>query len=920
MFRLNIFDPTSTRSSIGDGSSLSNFAVVVKSEVFRATRNAALLDLHVRRSIQDRPYFYFRGAAEHTMLTPLATLISQGGDPIKFQLDFAKNLNAIAKGIAMVGRGKPSISALIATLALVPKTDAPGEFYRSTDKSTGMKSGLEVFSDFFEKLWESQQTRQTILKTYKSPSFKITGAQTIAANPVATTIEETLKMIEIFGMAGKAQPLFGQDITPILADRFMVENYLFSASKNKYEEDCKVSASIWYLMYNQIVRTPESYDAAMPLIPPTIQEAQIASQILKLLGTFTHTSIAAATAPVYIDAVIAIKQASELVEFIQTGPNYDSESIDKIKKMLAECENMITEAAYPPIVTLAKSSFDYVKKLTSARYLLPEFISDYKSTVEEVPFSPMARPTAVLVPENFDGEVKNAQRLVAFGGLDIPQLLENTKRRVFELQAGLIQISQIRTTLQSGMASQHGSVVTHLDSLGHMEADPTLGSEELHYPEITRTYLTPSYIPKYKEAANGTPEWIFSRDYMFKPFFIAPFQFQQLTENTAKQYFSWDTEVNLPPSPATGAEFATLMIPHTYVSDILTRSYTNDIASVSQFLNTSPHRPMRDLADYFTPMFRAISTGLNTDTVIANAVASMFTLYKKKKKSVGKYNDAAAWEVIKPQVPFIYGYPTKSFIDANAPWTTDDRFICTERHVQMSSDGSYMAVLHRAVPLPTKLSYIPFTMEGGIKVSLPVSTDAYSKAMMEVPKSAKTNPDTFYSEMYSRLSAAITKNNLTRVRSWSATLAAFPHIFVTNRHISDGANIILANLNHLTQRMTLHSDEAAPFGGVLSYFTSPLIGFDLKDKDEAVTTSETTIDVGSEIARKSSASKAVVNAENTELPKAQHSDIEPINKVVDTPTELPSSTEPDGSNSIEKPESPGTFMPEIDDSDKPKGE
>lgn len=923
MIKFNIINPTSSRPTVGESESLSNYGIVVPREVFRAARNTTMIDIHVRQAIQDRPYHYFMGSAEHLLLDPLASIVAKGGDPLSFMLQLAKDLNAVSKGISLMrsGVGVKTISQVYSSL--LPSTTTPGEFVRAveeSDKSGEMvsKTGLGVFSNFFSDLLTKQGARDNIFKSFKVPNPTIVPGIPITKIPTQDTINRMFAMFEVFGMAGKRQPLFGEEITPVLARRFTVEHYLFTEPGTKfraYQEDCRVASAIWYLMYDQIVKTPESYDAALPIVPPSPQDSQVAAQILKMLGTFTHTSISAATAPIYMDAILAIRQLNELVEFLSTGPIHDPEEVAKIKKTLNDCNAMVTEAAYAPVVSLSNATFDYVKKLTSARYLLPEFLTSIGTVADPnaKPFGRMDLPTEIALPENFRGTVDNCERITEFGGMDIPVILEDVRRKAADLQAGLIQLAQMRTTLHSGMASQFGNVITHLDTLGQLTPDPVLGS--LEYPSPTRVYITPTYVPKYKLLANSLAEWAFSSaNLMYKPFFPIAYQYDQIQKNMGRQAFAWDTEVNLPPSPATGSDYACLLIPYNYVDDCSSKSISNDIASVGQELSSSPHRPMKQITDFFTPLFHALNSGLVKHEVLANAVSSMFSIYKKTSKTskAAAFDDAAAWEVIKPQIPFVYGHPTSSLLEANAPWASNTSYPCKREHVHISRDGKFMLVLHRALPKPTTLSYVPFTLDGGIKVSLPVNRTSYTTALAEVSKSKFTDPETFYSAMFERLLVAKLKNNLVEVKSWAPSFAFFPHIFVTNRHVTSATGAMLSAVPQMMQRLVLSTDDAAPYGGVMSYFHTPVIAFDNADEMEAVTSPELSIDINETI--KSQSSKAVVNTEDTGLPTTKlNEEAEPIQKVNEVPVDIATHTGPEGTIIASNPPAVGAYDPEITD-------
>lgn len=922
MIKYNIINPTASRPTVGDSESLSNFGVIIPKDVFRAARNTTVLDMHLRQAIQDRPYHYFNGSAEHLLLDPLARIVCSGGDPIQFMLQLAKDTNAVSKGLSMMG-SKIAITSVSQTFSsLLPNTKIPNQFDRPLEANAKgdevLKSGLSVFSTFFDSLMTSKTARDTIFKTFRSPNPAIKPGNTVTGNPTNDTIASMFDMFEVFGMAGKRQPLFGSDITPVLAKRFSIEHYLFSDPSGKlqaYEEDSRIASAIWYLMYDQIVKTPESYDAALPVVPPSPQDSQVAAQVLKLLGTFTHTSISAAMSPLYMEAVVQCKLLSELLEFLSTGPVYDEDALAKCRKMLGECNEMITEHAYSPVISLANATFDYVKKLTAARYLLPEFTQTYYSVNGEKPFDRMKLPTSILPPAGFRGSIPDCQRIVEFGGLDLPMVFADVRRKTEEVLAQLIAMSQLRTTLHSGMASQYGNVITHLDTLGNLTRDPALG--QLEYPTPTKVYITPSYIPKYALLANSTPDWIFSsRNLMYAPFFPIAFQYDQIQKNMGQQAFAWDTEVNLPPSPATGSDFACLMLPYPYVADCTSRSIANNISSVGQQLAASPHHPMKQVTDYFTPLFHALSSGLNKHEVIANSVASMFSIYKKKlkSKSAARFDDASAWDVITPQVPFIYGYPTKSLLTANAPWASNTAYPCTKEHVYISRDGMFMAVLHRALPKPTSLAYVPFTLEGGIKVSLPVNQNSYNKALSEISRSAISQPESFYSSMFERLSVATMENNLLEVKSWSPSFAYYPHLFVANRHVTSASGVILSAVPRMLQRLTLVSDDAAPYGGVMSYFHTPVIGFDPLDELEAITSAEIAIDINGEIKKKEN--KGIVSASDTTIPVTKlNTDLDVVQKVNEAPITPDEKTKPSGE--LETTQAPpiGPYNPEITDKD-----
>lgn len=885
MEKFKTFRPSSTESAFGYGDDVSNYGSIIPVNLFREVRNAIMLDLHTRRSMQDRPFYTFNGAAEHLLLTPLSGAMSGKVPSIDFFFEMARNTAALSRAFSL-SKSKVGVGTLATLLTtILPNLTTPGEFNRQDPKT----SGFETFSQFIFGILSNPSSRDTVFKTLSKGSFEIAPLPNEKnLPPSASVIQQMIDGMEIFGMTGKRQPLFGSEVDQVLAKRFVVENGIFSPPTSRYDEDCKFASAIWYLIYSQIAASPESYDAAMPVVPLSPQDGVIASAVLSMVGSITQTAYAAATAPLYIDVLFSIRQLEETIEFIQTGPAYSTVDMDKVKTQLKHAKDKVSEAAYAPVVSFANTVYDYLKKLTGARYLLPEFLASYGAISGQKPFSPLPMPSDVVVPSKFRGYLKDAQRVVEFGGLDIPRMVEELKKRAADIDAQLMQYAHIYDGIYSGLALPRGAVFAHLDTLGTATDDPSLGS--LEFPTPTDVYIVPSYIPKYQTLSNGQPLWVFD-DLMYESIFPNGFQAAKLKSNLTMQYFSWDTVVKIPASPTTGSDFACLMIPSVYTADCFSRSMANDIASVSQFLGASPHRPMAEIADFFTPLFQSLGGGLNKAEVIANAVSSMFFLYRRTGKGSSKYQDQSAWDLITPQVPFIYGHPTRDLISANSPFDdADPRFKCEERHVKFSSDGQFMAVLHRALPKPSTLSYVPFTLSGGIKISLPVAQTVFRAAAEKANKAGAKNELAYYSSFMTALSKESVSNNLLPVTSWSPSYAFFPHLFASNRHVTGVSKVLLSEADKITARFVLVSDSHSPFGGVLAYHNTPVIGFDISDMTDALTSSDLIIDVNESVSKRSHA--VVDKNKKEEIPDVKLNEEAPLNKKEEVDGKSNTSTNP----------------------------
>lgn len=890
MEKFRTFKANSNESAFGYEDNISNFAAIVPTDLLVKVRNTILIDLHTRRACQDRPYQNWYGAAEHILLKPAASAVMSGTPMIQFFLEMAKNTSTLSRAINLT-KSKAGVSTLGSLLSsILPGTS--GDNYISPaslqtnekgERKLNVENSFNVFSNFLTEILSNPSARDNVYKILNSPSYKVTSPSFTIKSPPARVIQEMIEGFEIFGMAGKRQPLFGSDVDEVMAQRFIVENKIFSTTEDRFDMDNQFSLAIWYLMYSQIVKTPESYDAAMPVVPLTPQDGIIASHTLTMLGSITQTAITAAMAPLYVDLLLIVKQLDELVEFLTTSPVTDPKLVEDSRRLFSDIRSEVSEMAYPPVITYANTIYDYLKKLTGARYLLPDYMSEYKSLQGATPFSKLITPSEILVPPGYRGGLSDNQRVIEFGGLDVPRLLAQVKSKALDVKARLTQFSHIHNSIYSGLAMPRGSVFTHLDTLGHSTSDPKLGTIE--FPTPTDVYVMPTYVPKYVEMSNKEYNWCFT-PYLYECIFPTGYQLSQLTTNLSRQYFAWDTEVKIPVSPTTGADYACLLIPSNYVQDTQKKSLTNDIFTVGQHLAGSRNRPMADIADFFTPLFQSLSANLTKPEVLADALASMFFIYKRTKGTKPKgstptkaggaasFDDSTSWTWIKPGIPFIYGYPTDSLNEANAPWAKGP-YAASNKHVKFSPDGQFMIVLHRALPIPTNLSYIPYTMRGGVKISLPVERELFNKAITKAEGSKVSTAIEFFTTFNQALNNATRTNSLTLVETWSPSFCYFPHLFVTNRHVPSMVGTALASWPNLPTRYTLTIDKFSYLASVLAYHEKPVVGFDVEDENEVLSSSETIIDINDALAKKH---HAVVEPKDTEPSKPKLDDTPPMNK------------------------------------------
>jgi len=905
-----VFDPSNIQSTFSYGESASNFAAIIPTSVTRSLRQSILLDMHVRRSVQDRPYDYFNGAAEHLMLAPLSNLIMGKTDkPINFFLEMATDFTSISRA-GLIGKGKTTGTAFSQVISgFLPDLStgaAAGTFVNPGNSGTSY--GFDYFSTFYAQLMNSSSARKSVFKTLQDGSFVNKNMQFPSRTP--EFIQNQITTMEVFGMAGKRQPLYGAQVERIQNQRFVVESYLASVVNNPYDEDNLFAAAMWYLMYAQITRTPESYDSTFLAHPIATTDSAVLQPLLSLCGTLAQTAFTVGTSPVYLDAYLAIKYIEEAVEFLQTGRIYVPEESSKVLDYLSKAKAIISEQAYAPVLTLGNAIFDYLKKLTGARYLLPEFFTDYKSVLnssKRTPFSALRQSLEVVVPNGYNGARPFSQRVTEFGGIDMPNILLMLQSKSSDLLSNMIDYSHIHDTIVQSLTKPSGSVVTHLDSLGSIDADPALGA--LEYAQPTRVYMTPSWIPKFKKLANSQLQWQLST-YQYKYIFPHGLQLSKLQNNLASQYFAWDTELNIPASATTGSDLGFLMVPQNYVEDCYSNSLGNDISSVGAYLSSSPRRPMSQIADYFTPVFQALSSGLAKPKVVANSLSSMFFLYQAVSPPTSddaaasmyaQWQKEGAWTPVTPQIPFIYGYPTTDLMSLNEPWARNTRFPASIEHIKVSDDGRFMLVLHRALPKPQTLSYYPFMLEGGLSISLPVSREifitAYNAARAKDLMSQNTadaldipGATRFNSEFQRILRGVTPTGEVYQVKSWAPVVSLFPHIFVTNRHVERMQDAMLPHIFTLPTRYVLNKEPSTPYGGVLAFNLNPVVSFDITDMFNAFETNEPTIDIQKDL--KTAKSKGTVNVQHdNELELKKPHDVETLGTTHEVVTDPKFSTE-----------------------------
>lgn len=876
MERFKVLRPNATESAFGYGDDTSNYATVVSVDFVQRLRNTVLVDLHVKQLMQNRPSFTFYGSAEHTLLAPLSEAILTGEAPVSLLFKLAQTTGGLSRMLGL-GRSKAGVGTISQLFTnLLPSLKTPGVYeYPWADDKTKPKNAYEVFGAFLSAALQDPKTRETVFKTISRPTYKFQPNLDVDLPSDVAIMQQMINSLEIFGLSGKRQPLLGSDGDPVLSMRFNIEDFLTADPKDKAAMDNQFTAAIWYMMYAQIAQSPESYDAAMPSVPVTPQDGVIASSVLSLLGSLTQTAFSAASAPYYTDLLITIKFLEETVEFLETSPYCPADIVTKIRGQFSQAREKITDIAYPPTVSYSNTLIDYMKKLTGARYLLPGFIAEWTSLDGKIkPFSPLTYKNIVDIPGKYRGSLKGMQKVVEFGGLDMPRLLMEIYRRASECVSQAIQYKQMYDTYYSGLAMPRGSVLTHLDSLGTLDADPRFGT--LEYPNPTSKYLVPSYIPKYVRTSNDELRWSLS-DHVYKLIFPVGFQIDKLTQNLPQHHFTWDTVVKLPPSPSTGSDYSCLLIPFNYIEDTTSQNIANDIASINHYLSGSKNRPLSSIADFFTPIFHALLTKLTPEASIANALGSMFTLYKAAKGGKGDMANLNDWTLISPSIPFIYGYPSATLCEVNAPWNPTNK--AEPRHVKMSPNKDFMIVLHRKVPKPHNLSYFPYTMAGSVKLSMPVRSDIYNNARLRALKALNDKPgsaDAYYVQFCQEIKKQTVTNELITVTHWSKTFAFFPHLFVSNRHVHSMSAVAAVAYPSLIQRLSLTTDAHAYLASVLTYIEMPVIGFSEADDLEAISTPDMIININDEVETKKV--KAVVEAKEAPIPTPKLEETTVINK------------------------------------------
>lgn len=874
---LKIADPAATKFSFGHGEDLSNYAILASPQLFLTIRDSFVIDVHLRRQIQNRPFYHYNGSAEHLFLYPLLKSVFGRPTPsvISQQIDVARGMGALSVGIASLrsDAGVKSLAAYLSSYKPVePTVTYQQQLVGEKDGKLEADNPNALFSIQLHKLFSDPKTRESLMDAAARGTLPRLNTDTFTS---FTVLQDLITDLNIYGVAGKQHPLLGKSATSVLNAQFAVEQYLFDADGSVQTGENRFAAAIMYLIYMDIVSTPESYDAILPTVHLNPNNTIVANQTLKLIGQLAKTNLATAYAPTAYAVIIYCKMLRELVEYLNTVPNPYPEMVAQINKRITDMETVVNDYCYSPVKTLANEVFDYVKQLTGARYILPDWIRDWNSNFETEPAKPfknMPYPALGIVPATFRGSVEGLRSVHPMSGNDIAFLLQQIKQKTDDMYGVVFAVKNSFETLNSSLMMPSGDVIVHLNALGKVFQDPPLS--KLEPPTPTRVYVTPSYFPMFNRDQAGSMQWVFS-DKIFRPLFLNAYRRNSLQRNFNADHFAWDTEVRMTASPSTGTDFAALFVPSHYVADCATSVISNDIAVVKQILASSPHRVMASITDYFTPLFQTLSGGSSMAEVIADAVASMFFIYEAKNSAISSdTSNPANWSLISPSLPYIYGYPTANLVAENSPFKNSPSGVATMKHIELSRDGKYMMVLHRRLPKAAKLRYYPFIMKGGTTISLPIqatlATQAKDRAEAVVaglPTAAEATPAKFASLFYAeleKLNVGVT-NGLFEVSHWLPSFAFFPHIFVTNRHASTHRSLTaLADIFRSEQRFIMAHDHNTPNGTQISYYRPVPVMFDIEDEVNAFSEAYKVIDFKEDIAKQSSGK--AVSSQGTDKP------------------------------------------------------
>jgi len=834
MQRLQSFDPSSMSAVFTTNEEPGDYGVVVPLDLFLDLRNTQVTSVLARRLMQDRPFYYFNGAAEHLLLSPLSTVINHYNmapdtvDTFKFFIDLARNMSTVARGAASFKSriGVQSFANLI--VSMTPQLSLAGQYsFLGIDSLQGGNNPTPPQASIGSYLYElmtSSKVRENIEKTLMTPGAKVDYGRVPTSDISADTINTLLSNVLAFGTGGKQNPLLADQVDSVIAMRFTLESFLSSIPKTRAGADSVFASALWYIMYSNIARTPESYDAAFPVLDLTANDSLTASGAISRFGSLAKTAFACASAPSAFTAYLNIRQLEDTLEFLAPFTSSAPDIVRKITERISVAKDLLSDTAYPPLSSFSNVCYDYVKKLTGARYLLPEYLTDLQlpqgigKKGVNTPFSTMPNPMTIDVPKGYRGFLPNVQRVDEFGGLDIPFILQFLESKSRGISNYCSSVKHSFDSILGTLPSPTGDYVHIISDLSNLQDDPALG--EISYPELTRVYITPTYYPKFVQKSNGTIDWSLA-DYPYNSIFPTGLQMKRSVEAEQTPSFTWDTEVKLEAAPSTGLDFSFLPIPFNYTMDCNPSHIDNSMAQVKQFLATSPHRPMNQLTDYFIPFYQGLGSGLTKSEVLANAFSAIGLLYKRKRKGTGKWNDPNSWEWIKPQVPFVYGYPIKDLEEVNAPWkdakSSNHTVPSDMKYVDVSPDGNFMTVLYRMIPTPMELAYVPYVLYGGFSIALPVARAPYAAALNHA-LSNKADIPAFLAKFRSKLLEQTMSNNLVPVSGWSRCISPFPHLFVANRDVPHAFQSPIESLPQLACRRKLAHDAASPFGALLSYY------------------------------------------------------------------------------------------------------
>lgn len=827
-------------------------AVIVDIDHIISLRDDWVMQHSLRSRTQVRPFYMFNGAAEFQMLHPITKLVDlPSPDVMSFMMSLAKNMSVVARSASSLKsqQAVASMANLISSLSTA--TTSPGLMQPISDSGKGdikIANGYEYFTGWLYDVIGSPTSREAIFKQMSNPKLKSMPVPLdVASNPTASIINELIQGMIVFGFNGSGAPLLSGELSSSLASRLAVEHEISETSSYLFVRDRKMILALWYFMYAEATATPAAYDAAFPAVPMSPNNLSTAGSVVSKAGSICHTAFACATAPTVFGIEIMRIQIEHSLEFLQTLSHTSDDVVQKIKKQLGFVADTLPQFGYAPIRNMASAIMKYLADFTGSRFLLPGFFAKYSLTGGATGFPILTGPKTPLTPSGFRGFTPSVAKATEFGGLDVPMIMEQLLVKAKDLNAACMNAQRVHQSVIGTLPQNAGAVLVHLEGLDKLPVDPRLG--EIAYPEITRSYMLPSYVPKWVELkSDPTPRWAFD-SYMYKSFYPRVVQKEYLLSQSSEAALAWIDEVDLAVSPSSGQEFSYLPIPSHLTYDADTSVIPNDIRAMKQFLASSPHRPMSSVTDFFTPLYQVLAMGRTRQTAVANALAAIGFLYQRTDEGKGAVNDAASWDLISPQILTVYGIPLLGIISANSPFKEKPADLTSR--VDLSHDGMFMFVLHTKMPRAQWLSYIPFVMFGGCTISLPIARDIYktthASSLKEIG-SKGVEGATLYGTIIERLNKTnFDAKDLVDVKSWSMNISSFPHIFFSNRYTSASHAILTSTLavngqegkkttklftaiDMLETKHVIAGDAMSPYGAILSYQESPVAFVDLEDQ------------------------------------------------------------------------------------------